>query len=128
MKKDISLSDGEWKLMKLLWEKAPRTIGEMVTALSADTGWSKNTIFVMLSRLEEKGAVRFEGGARSRLYYPSVEKTDITLRETESFLQKVYGGSLGLMVASLAGQKTLTQDDIEELYAVLRAAEEDKGQ
>lgn len=124
MKKDIGLSDGEWKLMHLLWQKAPCTIAEMVSALSAETGWTKNTIFVMLTRMEEKAAVYYEEGGRARLYYPAINKADASVRETESFLKKVYDGSLGLMVASLAGQKALTPEDIDELYAILRDAEE----
>ena len=35
----IRLSDGEWKLMKTLWEKQPRTLAELVSALDKDTGW-----------------------------------------------------------------------------------------
>lgn len=123
MNKEISLSDGEWKLMNLLWERSPRTIADMVDALRRDTGWNKNTIFVMLSRMEEKGATRFENGGRVRLYYPTVEKGEIAVRETENFLKKVYDGSLGLMVASMAGQKALTKEDIDELYSILREAE-----
>ncbi len=121
MHKNINLSDGEWKLMNLLWEKAPRTIAQMVAALEEDTGWNKNTIFVMLTRLEEKGAVYFENKDRSRQYYPAVRKEEISIKETKSFLKKVYGGSIGLMVASMAGQKALTQNDIEELYAILES-------
>jgi len=128
VKQNISLSDGEWKLMNLLWEKAPRTIAEMVGELSPDTGWNKNTLFVMLGRMEEKGAVRFEAGARARQYYPAVPKADIAVKETENFLRKVYDGSLGLMVASMAGQKTLSREDIDQLYAILREAERRAGQ
>jgi len=127
MNKQIGLSDGEWKLMKLLWEKSPRTIAEMVTALQAETGWNKNTVFIMLSRMEEKGAVRYDGGARARQYYPVPEKSDVAEKETEHFLKKVYDGSLGMMVASMAGQKALSKEDIDELYAVLREAEKAAG-
>ena len=52
----IRLSDGEWKLMKTLWEKQPRTLAELVSALDKDTGWSRATIFMMLKRLIAKGA------------------------------------------------------------------------
>ncbi len=127
MDQKISLSDGEWKLMKVLWEACPRTIGQMVSALKDSTGWSKGTVFIMLSRMEEKGAVRFEQGTRNKLYYPVLKREDAALRETESFLGKVYGGSVGLMVASMAGQKALSREDIDELYAILRAAEKEEG-
>lgn len=127
MNKHISLSDGEWKLMNLLWDEAPRTIAQLVFELKEDTGWTKGTIFMMLSRMADKGAVRFEEGGRSKLYYPVMKREDAATRETESFLTKVYGGSLGLMVASLAGQKALTQEDIDELYSILREAEKGAG-
>ncbi len=128
MEKQTSLSDGEWKLMNLLWEEAPRTVSQLVDALKDDTGWTKGTVFMMLSRLMEKRAVRFEQEGRSKLYFPVLKKEDAASRETESFLGKVYDGSIGLMVASMAGQKALTKEDIDELYAVLRDAEKETKQ
>ena len=53
----LKLSDGEWKLMKMLWAGQPQTLAELVTALDADTGWSRATIFMMLKRLIAKGTV-----------------------------------------------------------------------
>ena len=41
----LRLSDGEWKLMKTLWQRQPRTLAELVAALDAETGWSRATIF-----------------------------------------------------------------------------------
>lgn len=128
MKRDISLSDGEWKLMHLLWEEAPRTIAQLVAALRNDTGWTKGTVFMMLARMADKGAVRAETGGRAKLYYPVWEKEDAAFRATENFLSKVYDGSVGLLVASMAGQKALSKEDIDELYAVLRAAEQEAEQ
>jgi BlaI family penicillinase repressor len=123
MNQKISLSDGEWKLMNLLWEESPRTIAQLVSALKNGTGWTKGTVFMMLSRLSDKGAIRFETGGRSKLFYPVLEKKDAASYETESFLGKVFGGSVGLMMASMAGQKALTREDIDELYTILHEAE-----
>ena len=92
--KQISLSDNEWKLMGRLWERSPRTITELTADLREETGWSKNTIITMLSRLEAKGAVRHEEGVRAKAYYPAVDRETAARAETESFLGKVYGGSL----------------------------------
>jgi len=119
----INISDGEWKLMKLLWESAPRTIGEMVDALKSDTGWSKTTIFVMLNRLISKGAVRMEDGERAHLYYPEVTRDEIAEEETESFLSRVYDGSVGMMISALADRNALTKKEINELRRILDEAE-----
>lgn len=125
MKEKLTLSDGEWKLMHLLWAQAPRTVAQLVKALENDTGWSKATIFIMLGRLEDKGAVTVKEGGRSKEYYPAVEKSVAAAGETRHFLDKVYSGSVGMMLSSLAGQKALSQAEIDELYAILRRAEEE---
>lgn len=118
----VNLSDSEWKLMNRLWDESPRTIMELTAALHQETGWSKNTVITMLSRLETKGAVRYEEGGRAKRYFPAVAREDAALAETESFLSKVYGGSLGLMVSSLVDSRSLTEADIAELTAILGRA------
>ena len=117
----VNLSDSEWKLMNHLWDHAPRTIMELTAAVKEETGWSKNTVITMLDRLTAKGAVRYEAG-RARQYYPAVERTDAARAETENFLSKVYGGSLGLMVSHLVEARALSEADIAELSAILEQA------
>ena len=116
--KQINLSDNEWKLMGRLWERSPRTITELTADLREETGWSKNTIITMLSRLEAKGAVRHEEGARAKAYYPAVDRETAARAETESFLGKVYGGSLGLLVSAMVESRALTEEDLAELSAI----------
>ena len=118
----VNLSDSEWKLMNRLWDRAPMTITELTAAVREETGWSKNTVITMLSRLEAKGAVRHEEGGRAKRYSPIVAREDAALAETESFLSKVYGGSLGLMVSNLVESRALTEADIAELSAILEKA------
>ncbi len=117
--KQISLSNNEWKLMGRLWERSPRTITELTADLREETGWSQNTIITMLSRLEAKGAVRHEEGGRAKAYYPAVDRETAARAETESFLGKVYGGSLGLLVSAMVESRALTEEDLAELSAIL---------
>ncbi|MDE7220830.1 MAG: BlaI/MecI/CopY family transcriptional regulator [Oscillospiraceae bacterium] len=122
MEKTIGLSDSEWKLMNRLWEHNPMTIAELTAAARTETGWSKNTVITMLSRLEAKGAVRCEQGERAKRYYPVLERKDAARKETEDFLGKVYGGSLGLMMSALVESRGLSRSDIAELSAILEKA------
>ena len=116
------LSNSEWKLMRRLWDRAPSTITELTAALREETGWSKNTVITMLSRLEAKGAVRHEEGERAKRYFPVIDRRDAARAETESFLGKVYGGSLGLMMSAMVESRQLTESDIAELSAILEKA------
>ena len=105
----VNLSSSEWKLMKPLWEQPPRTIMELTAALRTETGWTKNTVITMLSRLEAKGAVRCQEGGRAKLYYPALDRRDAARAETESFLGRV-------------DSRQLTAEDIAELSAILEKA------
>ena len=118
----IDLSNSEWKLMRRLWDHSPRTITELTAALREETGWSKNTVITMLSRLEAKGAVRHEEGGRAKRYFPILRREDAARDETESFLSKVYSGSLGLMMSAMVESRQLTESDIAELSAILDKA------
>ncbi len=120
----MTLSDNEWKLMNRLWDGAPKTIMELTAELREETGWSKNTVITMLSRLEGKGAVYFQQEDRAKRYFPAVERDAAALQETESFLGRVYGGSLGLMVSNLVEGQALSEADLAELSAILDRAKE----
>ena len=122
----ISLSNMEWKLMNQLWDGAPMTLMQLTHALEADTGWTKHTVITMLTRLEAKGAVRWEQVGRARQYSPVIAREDARREETASFLDRVYGGKLGLMMSALVDDHALTKEDIDELSEILRKAGEDK--
>ncbi len=125
--KEIRLSDSEWKVMTALWETAPRTITQLVAALKAEHGWSKSTVITLLKRMEAKGAVRYEEGERARRYYPNADKEQLSLQETENFVDKVFGGSVGLMMSALVDGKGISASELDELQALLDRAREGEG-
>ncbi len=119
----VLLSEGEWKIMNQLWKKSPASLMEIVHGLEEDTGWTKSTVFVMMKRLVGKGAVELDTSGKVQTYTPVIEKSEAAEQETGSFLSKVYNGSIGLMVSALAGQKSLSKSDIDELRRILDEAE-----
>lgn len=127
---NANLSDGEWKIMNVLWEKGSATITELTVVLQKETGWDKHIIITMLNRMGKKGAVSFRTIGRAKQFYPLLLKNEVSIRETKGFLNKVYRGSIGMMVNAMVEDRALTKEDIAELYAILEQAEkveEEKG-
>lgn len=120
---NVNLSDGEWKIMNVLWEKGAGTITELTAALQAETGWDKHIIITMLGRMEKKGAVAFKVNGRAKQFYPLISRNEVSIRETRGFLNKVYRGSIGMMVNAMINGRALTKEDIAELYEILEQAE-----
>ncbi len=124
MKKRIKLSESEWAVMQKLWDNPPRTMMQLTHDLQEEKNWAKTTVMTLLNRMESKGAVRWQDGGRARLYYPAVEREDLSAQEARGFIDRVYRGSVGSMVNSLIEDHSLTKSDIDELYDILRRAEE----
>lgn len=120
MKKE--LSDGEWILMKKLWDESPMTITQLTAALNDETHWTKQTVISLLSRMEEKGAVRYEQGKRAKEYYPLLPRESAQARETKHFIERVYDGNIGLLMSAITDSYRLSDDDIAELSAILEQA------
>lgn len=123
----VRLSEAEWKVMNALWEEAPQTIMQLTHRFQETTGWTKHTVMTFLRRMEEKGAVYYEAGARAKLYYPRIERQEAALQETEEFLERVFGGRMGLMLNTMVEQKALSGMEIAELYEILQRAEAQCG-
>lgn len=118
----VSLSDGEWKIMNRLWESGGSTITELTTALQEETGWDKHTIITMLNRMEKKEAVAHKKEGRAKVFYPLVPHSEVSMQETKGFLQKVYRGSIGMMVNAMVEDQALSGEEIQELYDILEQA------
>lgn len=116
----LSLSDGEWKLMNLLWDESPLTIGSMVTALRDNTAWTKATINIMLNRLSDKGAVRIDATGPRKLFYPLLARDDAVRQEARNTLSKIRTGGLGLLVSTMARESDLSDAEIDELHRILK--------
>ena len=120
---EFSLTNSEWYVLDCLWGQEPRTSMELVAQLGEKVGWAKSTTITTLRRMEDKGLVSVEVRGRTKYYTPAVERQKAVRGETRSFLDKVYQGSVGLMVSAMAQEHALSEEDIRQLYAILKEAE-----
>lgn len=121
-RESIILQQSEWYIMEKLWEESPRTIVQLYHALEVEPGWSKSTVNTLLGRMVDKGIIFYEEGGKARHYYPCVRREDAALAETESLLKRVYQGSVSMMMSTLVKKNALSDEEIEELYEILRKA------
>lgn len=119
-----NLTPTEWHLMECLWENAPRTGREAAQYMAEAQGWSRSTTLTLLRRMTAKGFIdcREEGGVH--VYSPRIARADAAVRETDSFLSRVYRGSVSTLLSAITQRQSLTRAEIEELYDIIRQAEE----
>ena len=115
----MKLNASEWNVLNCLWEDHPRTVMQLVADLEAAVGWAKSTTITTLRRMEEKGLVRVEQAGRGKTSSPAVEREQAVIAETHSFLDRVYQGSVGLMMSAMARRQELSAAEVAELRAIL---------
>lgn len=123
----ISLTQAEWSVMECLWEAGPLTGREVIQRMEKSCGWSRSTTLTLLSRLENKGALRSVPAEKGpKVFSPVLRREDAALGETKDFLDRVYQGSLSLMVSALTKKQALSREELDELYELLKGLEEDR--
>lgn len=115
----VKLNASEWNVLNCLWEEHPRTVMQLVADLERSVGWAKSTTITTLRRMEEKGLVSVQQAGRSKSYTPAVEREQAVTAETRSFLDRVYQGSVGLMMSAMAKRQELSAVEVAELRAIL---------
>ena len=78
----------------------------------------------MLARMEKKSLIACGQAEKPRRYTPCVPRDEAVRRETESFVERVYHGSVGLMMSALVERQPLSRAELDQLYEVLKKAEE----
>lgn len=114
-----NLSDREWTVLTALWASGGSTLGELTEALRPETGWSRNTVLTYLTRMEAKGLVAIGKEGYPHLYQAALTKEDCQAQARDSFLQQVYQGSTGDLVAAFLREKPITAQEREELRRLL---------
>lgn len=118
MSKIPTISESEWKIMRVLWEKAPQPAYDIIQAL-AEEEWHPNTVKTMLLRLHRKKAVSFTKYKNLHLYAPQVTEEQCLQAASESFLSRFYGGSVRPLLVQFAKNHKLTKADVAELKRIL---------
>lgn len=117
----MRISDGELEVMEVLWaSRRALTASDVAKGIGAERGWTLATVKTMLSRLAAKGAIRFRADGRRYLYSAEIARNSYVGRESRRFVDQLFGGRLSPLVARLAEEDALDDDDIAAIEAILR--------
>ncbi len=114
------IGEAELSVMEALWAaERPLTAAEVAERLDPSHQWSESTVKTMLGRLLAKGVLGHEADGRRYLYRPLVERQNYAAGESRRLVDRLFGGRAAPLVAHLARDDGLSQDDIAELEALL---------
>ena len=118
------ISNAEFEVLDVLWDDYPATSSDIVKRLNQKKPWHDKTVKTLLSRLVKKGVVDFDKAQRQYLYRPLIAREDYTKKEASSFVSRLFKGKVAPLVAGFANQNSLSQQDVDELKALIKQWEQ----
>jgi predicted transcriptional regulator len=115
------ISEAELAVMEVLWAESPLTALDVASRIAPERDWSDRTIKTLLARLLAKGVLAHEEDGRRYLYRPLVARSDYVTGESQRLLDRLFGGRAAPLVAHLAERRDLSEADIAELEALIKA-------
>jgi BlaI family penicillinase repressor len=117
------ISDSEWQVMSIIWENNPIAASEVVDALQKQKGWHSRTTRTLLDRLVKKRALKVIPEGKRYQYSPLITMEESVRQESQSFVERVFGGEPVSMLMHLVGETNLSKADIKKLKDMLNKKE-----
>jgi BlaI family penicillinase repressor len=123
-----SITDAEWKVMLVFWERGSSTLRQVIEALGGETDWKPRTVQSLIRRLVGKGALSVQELGREFRYAPVFSQSDCQLDESRSFLGRVFDGRLVPFLAGMVESEEIPREEIDALRRLLDEAEKRQAQ
>ena len=113
--KSLTMTDGELRLMRVLWDKGQATVGEVVEALKARPRPAYNTVLTLLRIMEKKGYVSHRKDGRAFIFLPTVDRADASRNALHTLVNRFFDGSPRLLMLNLLEDAQLSSEALKQL-------------
>jgi predicted transcriptional regulator len=113
--KSLTMTDGELRLMHVLWEKGQATVGEVVDAIKTRPKPAYNTVLTLLRIMEKKGYVSHRKDGRAFIFLPKVAREDASRSALHTLVNRFFDGSPRLLLLNLLEDAQLSPEALKQL-------------
>ena len=122
-KQSPTLTDAELRLMKILWERGPSTVGGVVETLPEDEPLAYSTVLTTLRILEDKGYLRHEKQGRAFVYHSVVDRRAARRNALRYLMDRFFNNSPELLVLGILENEDMDLADLERLKNIIEESD-----
>ena len=116
------LTEAEWEIMRVVWEKEPCAAGDVQEALAATRDWCYATVKLTMDRMVAKGFLEIERIRNLQLFRSCLSEVEARRGELRKMLGRAFGGALTPMLKFLIEHEGLSKDEAAELREFVKKA------
>jgi len=120
-KKKYELTEGEWAIVRAVWDNEPCAAPAVQEALQKRKGWSYSTVKTMMDRMAAKGLLKTERIRNLILYRSIVTKKKAQKGEIMRAVKRAFDGALTPMMQFLLDNNSLSKRELGELEKLIKS-------
>lgn len=120
-----TISDAEWEIMRVVWTNHTVTSKDITEIIKEKMNWKQATIKTLIGRLVDKGMLQTEAVGNKYLYSPLITEEESLKSKTNDFFDHVCNRKVGLTIANLISEATLSHADVQMLEEILQRKKEE---
>lgn len=123
------LSPLEWEIMEVIWQLGGTpSVREVLEHAYPRGEKAYTTIQTVMNHLEDKGYLKKKKIGLVNFYRPVKKRADVVRRETDRFVQNVFGGSFQALAGYLIQSDSLSQAEIDDLQRLIETKARERGE
>lgn len=119
---------GELEVLKVLWERGPSTVREVMDVLNKDRPRAYTSVMSLLNVMTDKGLVVREPQGRAFIYRAKTNRGRTLRRMVGDLLGRAFEGSTSQLVAHLLDQTKPSPEELEEIRRAIEEYQQQRGQ
>ena len=117
--RSATLTDGEMRLMRVLWERGSASVSEVRAALPEPHRPAYNTVLTELGILERKGYVRHTKNGRAFVYEPVIDRERVRRSAVRRLASQLFDGSPGSLAVNILQHEQVDQAEVAFIRRLL---------
>ena len=109
------LTEAQWEIMRIVWEKEPCAAGTVQEALAESKDWAYATVKVTMDRMVEKGFLKIERIRNLQLFQSCIGEVEARRGELRRMLKRGFGGALTPLLKFLIKHEGLSKEEAAQL-------------
>ena len=110
----------ESRFADIIWANEPITTAQLIKLCEEELSWKRTTTYTVLKRLSNRGLFQNTDGVVTSL----ISRNDFYAKQSETFVEETFEGSLPAFLAAFTSGKRLSQEDISEIKKLIDSYEE----
>jgi BlaI family penicillinase repressor len=123
----VELTEAEWEIMKVVWEKQPCAAGTVQETLAKSRDRAYSTVKTTMDRMAEKGFLEIERIRNLQLFKSCISEIDAKRGEFRKMLKRAFDGALTPMMQFLVEHEGLSKEEASQLRTMVEKQNKEGG-